>query len=140
MVIVSACLAGQKCNYRGSDTPCPRVKALVDTGKAIAVCPEVLAGLPTPRIPCEQRDGKVMTADGEDMTDVFTRGAQLATDIAQKHSCTKAILKSYSPSCGSGKVYDGTFTHTVVAGNGVFAQSLQDAGIYVESDQEYSEQ
>jgi len=140
MIIVSACLAGKKCNYSGSDTPCPKVKALIDVGEAIAVCPEVLAGLPTPRESCEQHNGKIITKDGKDLTVVFERGAQLALQIAKEKQCTKAILKSYSPSCGSDEVYDGTFTHTIVQGNGVFAQLLKDAGIEVVSDKKTRKQ
>ena len=30
------------------------------------------------------------------------------------------ILKTRSPSCGYGKIFDGTFTDTLIEGNGIF--------------------
>lgn len=131
MKIVSACLAGVKCGGDGSARPCQKVIDLVKHGKAIPVCPEQLGGLPTPRVPAEQRNNKVFTEEGKDVTREFKKGAEEALKIAQLANCKEAILKSKSPSCGSGKVYDGTFSGKLVSGNGVFAELLKRDNIRV---------
>jgi len=112
------------------------VDALVDSGEAILVCPEALAGLPTPRDPVEIRDGRVVTERGRDLTDDFVKGARLVLEICQKYGATEAILKSNSPSCGSGVIYDGSFTGKKVMGDGVTAALLRENGINVTSSDE----
>ena len=110
----------------------------MEQNEAIAVCPEVLGGLPTPRIPSEiQPDGRVLNQQGDDVTEQFVRGAEQAMTICRTHGCTGAILKARSPSCGKGCIYDGSFTGTLVPGNGVFAKKLLDAGIPVMTEEEY---
>lgn len=138
MYLVSKCLAGFPCRYDGKDNLVQEIRALVEAGKAVAVCPEVLGGLPTPRTPCEiQPDRRVLSKRGEDVTEAFVRGAGRAMTICREHGCTGAILKARSPSCGRGLIYDGSFTGTRVAGNGVFAQMLLDAGIPVMTEDDY---
>ena len=138
MLVVSMCLAGISCRYDGRDNLVPKIKALLERNEAIAVCPEVLGGLPTPRIPSEiQPDGRVLNQQGDDVTEHFARGAEQAMTICRTHGCTGAILKARSPSCGKGCIYDGSFNGTLVPGNGVFAQKLLDAGIPVMSEEEY---
>jgi uncharacterized protein YbbK (DUF523 family) len=110
MVIVSACLAGLRCRYDGSKKACEAVMRLVAEGKAIPVCPEQLGGLPTPRLPAEIRGGRVVRQDGVDVTAEFSRGAEEVLKLAKLAGATTAILKARSPSCGSGKIYDGSFT------------------------------
>jgi len=136
MKIVSACLAGVKCGGDGGARPCQKVIDLVKQGEAIPVCPEQLGGLPTPRVPAEQRGNRVFTKDGKDVTREFKKGAEEALKIAQLANCKEAILKSKSPSCGSGKVYDGTFSGRLVNGNGVFAELLKRNDIRVLSEEE----
>ena len=131
MMIVSACLAGFPCRYDGKARPCEQVVELVRAGKAIPVCPEQLGGLPTPRTSCEIRDGRVVDADGRDRTEVFERGARAVLQIAQTYGATEALLQSRSPSCGSGRIYDGSFTKTLTAGDGVTARLLKENGIQV---------
>ncbi len=131
MKIVSACLAGMDCRWDGGSRPCPRVIALVKQGRAIPVCPEQLGGLPTPRSPAEQRGERIVTKTGEDVTALFRKGAEEALRIALLAGCDGAILKARSPSCGSGKVYDGTFSRRLVDGDGVFACLLKKNGIEV---------
>ena len=132
MVLVSACLAGERCRYDGACKPHPAVVALVESSEAVTVCPEVLGGLPTPRTPSEiQPDGRVVDAAGTDRTAVFEAGAREALRIAQEHGCTRAILKQNSPSCGTQLVYDGTFSGTLVPGRGKTAALLSEAGIDV---------
>ena len=96
--VVSACLAGESCRYDGGCSPCPAVQALVRTGQALPVCPEVLGGLPTPRVPSEIRGGRVVAKDGTDVTGAFTCGAEEALQLALENGCTAAILKARSPS------------------------------------------
>ena len=137
MLLVSMCLAGIPCRMDGKAKLVPEIKALLERNEAIAVCPEVLGGLPTPRIPSEiQPDGRVRNQQGDDVTEQFVRGAEQAMTICRTHGCTGAILKARSPSCGKGCIYDGSFTGTRVPGNGVFAKKLLDAGIPVMTEEE----
>lgn len=130
-VLVSACLAGCSCRYDGASRPDEKVKALVREGMAVPVCPESLSGLAVPRLPAEQKAGKVFLADGTEVTQNFRTGAALAFQQAQKSGCRMAILKARSPSCGVGRIYDGTFSGTLCAGHGIFAKMLMDAGYQV---------
>jgi len=140
MKIVSACLAGINCRYDGQSNACPKVKKLVEDGQAIPVCPERMAGLAAPRNPVEKREDSVVTKDGQDLTEAFHKGAQDALEIALLAKCDEAILKSKSPSCGSGEVYDGTFTKTLTQGDGVFAKKLKDHGIKVKTEKEFNKE
>jgi len=136
MKIVSACLAGINCRWDGKSNPCQKVMDLVKQGKAIPVCPEQLGGLITPRLPAEQKGNKVFTKDGKEVTTQFEKGAENAFKIAKQVNCTEAILKSRSPSCGSGKVYDGTFSGKLINGDGVFAKLLKKNNIKVFTEEE----
>ena len=130
-LLISACLMGENCKYNGGNNYLPTVDALKEHYDLIPVCPERDGGLPTPRVPAERVGDRVITRDGEDVTSQYVRGAELALQTAQQHSCTKALLKERSPSCGCGLIYDGTFTHTTVPGDGVTAQLLKEHGISV---------
>ena len=136
MKIVSACLAGVNCKWDGSSRPNKEIMRLIECGKAIPVCPEQLGGLPTPRPQTEQKDGRVLTKTGEDMTAQFEQGAREALRIAQLAKCDEAILKSHSPTCGVGKVYDGTFSGNLIEGDGVFAKLLKENNIKVRTEEE----
>ena len=131
MIIVSACLAGLTCRYDGTSKPCDQVMRLVAEGEALPLCPEQLGGLTTPRLPAEILNGRVLRSDGLDVTTEFNRGAQEAIKLARLASCTSAILKARSPSCGCGNIYDGSFSGVVVNGNGVFAAHCIQNGIEV---------
>ena len=131
MMIVSACLAGFPCRYDGKAKPCAEAVELVRAGKAIPVCPEQLGGLPTPRPPCEIRSGRVIDTSGADRTESFHRGAQAVLTLAQTYGATYALLQNRSPSCGTGWIYDGTFSKTLIAGDGITARLLQENGIQV---------
>ncbi|MFH1588998.1 MAG: DUF523 domain-containing protein [archaeon] len=136
MKIVSACMAGIKCNYRGEASPCKKVIELVKQGKAIPVCPEQLAGFLAPRESAEIVNGKILLKDGTDLTKEFQEGAKKALEIAQQNNCNEAILQSRSPSCGSGKIYDGNFSGKLIDGDGVFAKLLKKNGIKVFTEKE----
>ena len=138
-VLVSACLLGENCKYNGGNN---YVEGLLEDllGKGIgvvAVCPEQEGGLPTPRVPAERVGESVLNKNGEDVTAQFLAGAQTALELAEKHKCKAAVLKANSPSCGCGKIYDGTFTGTLTDGQGVTAQLLRKHGIAVYNEATY---
>lgn len=139
MYIVSACLAGIRCRYDGRCNTDEFVQSLVKEGKAVPICPEVLGGLPIPRVPCEiisHEDPRwVMNRDGEDMTGEFVAGARKTLQIARVLGVKTAILKSKSPSCGCGRIYDGTFTGRLIDGDGITCRLLKDNGIEVYTEE-----
>jgi uncharacterized protein YbbK (DUF523 family) len=135
-ILVSACFLHLGYKYNGEANINERVLKLQEKYEFILICPEVFGGLPTPRVPSEIVGNKVMNSIGEDVTEAFTKGARMALDLAIKHGCRKAILKAKSPSCGKGKVYDGTFSHTTTIGHGVAAKLLMDNGIVVFTEDE----
>lgn len=133
-ILVSACLAGEACRYDGSAAAHPAVLELVRQGRAVPVCPEVLGGLPTPREPMEIRAGRVVSRMGADVSEAFHEGARRALEMALAAGCREAILKARSPSCGSGVVYDGTFSGVLIPGDGVFAAFVKAQGIAVRTE------
>jgi uncharacterized protein YbbK (DUF523 family) len=137
MKIVSACLADAHCNYKGESKPNQRIIDLVKRGEAIPLCPEQLGGLPTPRVPAEIRGDKVFNKNGEDVTEYFVRGAHEVLRIAVLYSCKEAILKSKSPSCGCGLIYDGKFTGNLIRGDGVTTNLLRANGIKVYTEDDF---
>ena len=128
-ILVSACLLGRNCKYNGGNNHCPAVIEYVEGHEVIPVCPEVLAGLGTPRIPIEIVSGEVMTKDGRSV-DAVLRNA-VAQILRENTDADCAILKSRSPTCGVKQVYDGTFSGVLRDGAGILAQALMDAGIRV---------
>jgi len=138
-IIVSACLAGIFCRYNGEVRGDPRIESMVRNHRAVPFCPEAMGGLPTPRTPCEIRGNKVIDNENNDCTIQFERGAEEGLRLARMYGCTEAILKARSPSCGSGTIYDGTFTSTRIPGDGVFARLLKQNGITVRSEEDIDE-
>lgn len=130
-LLISACLLGENCKYNGGNNYIAEVELLRERYTLLPVCPEQDGGLPTPRESSERLGDRVISKGGGDVTAFFLRGAQHARDTACAHGCTRALLKERSPSCGCGAIYDGTFTGTVVEGDGVTAQLLQQHGITV---------
>jgi len=137
MKIVSACLAGINCNYKGESKPNEKIIELVKKGEAIPVCPEQLGGLPTPRMAAEQKEDKVLTKDGKDVTQAFVKGANEVLRIANMYNCKEAILKARSPSCGCGQIYDGTFSGELIDGDGITAALLKRNVIKVYSEENF---
>jgi Uncharacterized conserved protein len=141
MILVSACLCGMNTRYDGENNSNEKVKELLKAGKAIALCPEQLGGLCTPRPPHEISGGngekvlygnaRVLSKDGIDGTSYFIKGAEETLKIALEFGVTSAILKAKSPSCGFGKIYDGSFSKNLIDGNGVTAELLKRNGIKV---------
>ena len=136
-ILVSKCLAGFNCRYDGGNNLVPEIRQLVEDGLAVTACPEQLGGLPTPRIPSERIGGRVVNREGADVTDEFKAGAEAALRIALENGCRAAILKSRSPSCGKGCIYNGQFTGELVPGNGVTADLLLQHGIEVLTEEEF---
>ncbi|TVY04028.1 DUF523 domain-containing protein [Paenibacillus cremeus] len=144
MILISACLVGLATTYDGRDNYREEIASLLKQGKAVLVCPEQLGGLPTPRKPAEIVGGngadvldgkaKVMTADHDEVTQEFIRGAEQTLKIAQTVNAKYAVLKESSPSCGSNLIYDGTYTKNKKAGFGVTSALLQRHGIEVYSE------
>lgn len=130
-ILISGCLLGLKCRYDGKEKKLPEIEKLIELYNLIPVCPEQLGGLPTPRIPAERVKDRVITQAGVDVTKEYQLGAEEALKIAKLYNCKKAILKEKSPSCGCGKIYDGTFSRNLIVGNGVTAELLLKNGIEV---------
>lgn len=135
-ILVSACLLGVCCRYDGRGNPSQSVIDLLgrDDVELIPVCPEQLGGMPTPRLPSERREDRVINRAGEDVTECFHRGAEEALRLAKLYGCEAAILKERSPSCGCGRIYDGSFTGILTAGNGVTAELLLENGVKVNGE------
>ncbi len=136
ILLVSRCLLGCACRYDGKSCPNEKVLALGKEHILIGVCPECDGGLPTPRAPGERRGGRVVTEDGKDVTEPYLRGAEIALRLAKETHADGAVLKARSPSCGCGVIYDGTFTRTLVPGNGMTAELLLQNGIPVKTEED----
>ena len=137
-ILVSACLLGEACRYDGKSKPCEAVIALQEKYSLIPICPEVMGGLPTPRIPSEICGDRVLMKDGTNVTENYRRGAEEALRIARENQCTVAILKEKSPSCGSGLIHNGRFDGGLTEGDGITAQLLKANGIRVLGESEIS--
>ena len=145
-VIISACLLGRNCTYRGDSN----FREWTNQPDApivwIPVCPEIEGGLSTPRPPAEiqQGDGEavldgraqVRMITGEDVTAAYIAGAETAVCRALRYNCRLAILKARSPSCSPGMIYDGTHSGALRPGTGVAAAALRAVGLRVVSDEQ----
>jgi len=137
MYLISACLAGVNCKYSGGNNECDWVKEFMDGRECMLVCPEALGKLPTPRPPAELINGRAIDQNGRDVTENFILGAETTLAMAEQKAeeldeeIKLAILKANSPSCGCGKIYDGTFSGILVDGDGLFTAMLKEKGIPV---------
>lgn len=130
-ILVSACLLGLNCRFDGKNNYTKEIDEFLQDYSVIPICPEIMGGLPTPRVGAERVADRVITADGRDVTEQFRKGAEEVLFLAKKYNVKKALLKLRSPSCGSDKIYDGTFTNTVTEGDGVTAELLKKNGIEI---------
>ena len=135
--LISACLCGTACRYDGLPSTIDELARLCEQGRAFAVCPEVLGGLSVPRLPCERLGERVLSKDGSDVTEPFEAGARKTLELARERGIRLAILKERSPSCGSGIVYDGTFSGRRIAGQGVTAALLRAHGFAVVNEDDF---
>lgn len=150
-IVISACLLGVNCNYKGSASAELLQRPLFFDGAAekfefIPICPEQLGGMPTPRIPSELTasaasviagSGSVVSRESVDVTSCFLKGGSEALRLAILLKADFAVLKSRSPSCGKKNIYDGTFSGVLVNGPGITAQMFLDAGIKVFDEHEF---
>ena len=146
-LLISACLLGIACRYDGRSvegrfgaSSLPLAEALPKLAERytlVPVCPEIYGGLPTPRTPSERVGTRVLMKDGRDVSAEYARGADAALALCRTLGITKALLKAKSPSCGVGRIYDGTFTGTLTDGDGVTAERLSTAGIAVFSENDF---
>ncbi len=139
MILVSACLLGENCKYNGKNNKNFFVIEFLKNKKYLKVCPEQLAGLGTPRLPCEILNKKVISISNEDMTDKFQKGADDTLEIAIINNCTSAILKEKSPSCGVNYVYDGTFSGKLINNMGITTTLLFKHGLKISSEKNIEE-
>jgi uncharacterized protein YbbK (DUF523 family) len=135
-ILVSACLLGVDCKYCVTGVYNEKVVELKEKHNLIPICPEQLGGLTTPRNPVELVEGKAIDKENNDYTKQFQKGAEESLKIAKLLDCSVAILKSNSPSCGFGIIYDGTFSVQKIEGNGVTAEYLSKNGIRVLTEDE----
>lgn len=137
-LLISACLLGACCRYDGASKRHPLAEELAKRHTLVPVCPEQLGGLPTPRLPAERQGERVITRRG-DVTVQYRRGAEETWRLCQMLGCDGAVLKERSPSCGRGTIYDGTFSGTLTAGDGVTAELLAAHGIPVYGESQIRE-
>lgn len=142
MIGVSSCLCGINCKYNGKNNLEPIFLQLLNEGKLVPVCPEQLGGLKTPRVPAEiqedeNKNRKVINKDGIDVTFEYSLGAERTLEILKALGINKVIFRRRSPSCGCGEIYDGSFTGTIINGNGITSELLLKNGIEVITDEEY---
>jgi len=142
-ILISACLLGQPVRYDGNAKlqRHPGLEALLAQDRVVGFCPEVAGGLPVPRAAAEIQSGdgaaviagsvRVTTRDGSDVTRFFLAGAEQALALCREHRIAVAVLTESSPSCGSGQIYDGSFSRNAVAGSGVTTALLRANGIEV---------
>ena len=129
-LLISACLLGENVKYNGKNNK-------IDTSEIakyfefVPICPEVMGGLPIPRVPSERKNDKVITQIGVDVTNNYRLGKDIAINIAKNNHIKYALLKSKSPSCGNDLIYDGTFSHTLINKSGVTAEALKKIGVIV---------
>lgn len=135
-VLVSACLLGADCRYDGKNCFNEDILLLKDKCNFIPICPEQMGGLPTPRVPAEIVNGKLINKEGKDVSLEYNKGRQIALEFAKLNNCKYAILKQKSPSCGCGVVYDGSFSGKLINGNGNTTKLLMESGIKVYPDTE----
>ena len=130
-IAVSACLLGENCKYNGGNNYNEKLARFLEGHEVVGVCPEVLGGLPTPRPTSEIVDGVVRHKDGTSVDNEFRKGAEDSLKIVKETGAALVILQSRSPSCGVGTIYDGTFSKTLISGDGVFVKLLKENGIRV---------
>lgn len=136
MILCSACLLGLRCRYDGKSKGNQKVLELAKSEALVPICPEQLGGLPTPRPQTELKDGRAVRKDGSDVTEIFQRGAEECLKLARLLNAKRAILKQRSPSCGSGQIYDGTFSGKIVEGDGLTTALLKANAVEVLSEEE----
>lgn len=138
-IMVSACLLGDNCKYNGGNNYQEELNRYLDNHEVYKVCPEIMGGLPVPRVPSEIKGEMVINKDNVDVTKEYHKGALKTLEIALKNNIKVAILKDRSPSCGSTSIYDGTFSKKVISGEGITTKLLRENGITVLNENNYQD-
>ena len=135
-LLISSCLLGNNVKYNGKNNYIKEVELLKNKYNLIVICPEVMGGLPIPRIPSEILNDKVINKEGKDVTIHFNKGREEAIKLVNKYNIKNALLKEGSPSCGSHYIYDGTFSGNKIDGVGVTTKKLIELGLDIYSEKE----
>jgi uncharacterized protein YbbK (DUF523 family) len=149
-VMICACLAGKKCRYDGTASGDLRDHETIAACRFVTFCPELFGGLSAPRPPAEIQDSsggeavldgkaRVLNREGDDVTEAFVRGAAKTLEFVQKENPVMIIMKNKSPSCGAGKIYDGSFSGKVIQGYGVAAALLRRHGFTLLTEDDFAE-
>ena len=77
-ILVSACLMGENCRYNGGNNYSEKLQEFIKGHEVVMVCPEVMGGLSTPRLPSEIVGDRVINSGGVDVTNEFVLGAKKA--------------------------------------------------------------
>lgn len=135
-ILVSACLLGDKVRYDGKGQFTPSVYDLKSHFELVLLCPEMEAGLKTPRARIEIRNGKAINENDVDLSIELETASKNILRLCKHLGISAALLKSKSPSCGNKEIYDGTFHSRLVPGSGVLAALLMKNGISVFNETE----
>lgn len=138
-LLISSCLLGVSCRYDGRSVPNDNAKKLSEKFSLVPFCPEIYGGLSTPRVPSERIGERVISKAGADVTDNYNKGAHEGLKLCRELGIEIALLKEKSPACGSNKIYDGTFSGTLVDGEGVLTELLRKNGIKVYGESQIEE-
>ncbi len=141
-ILVSECLyGGRVVRYDGGEVPetHPTFLKWKEEGRLVPICPEVFGGLVTPRPDAQRSGDRIVNCAGFDVTEEFTKGAEEALRLARAEDVVFCIMKQHSPSCGSKEIYDGTFTDTIIPGQGLAVEMLREAGFRVFAEEDMDE-
>ena len=130
-VLVSACIMGENCKYNGKNNKNSAAIHFLKDKEVISICPEVLAGMETPRPCAEIVNGRVVDENGNDVSLEYDKAVAVALSKIQNEEIDLVILQSRRPTCGVNQIYDGSFTGKLVSGMGLFAKALKQKGYHV---------
>lgn len=139
---ISACLLGKECTYKGTSNKINNIEKLMDEIEFIEICPEVMGGLSTPRSPSEITSLNPLTViskEGVVVTSEYKKGAEISLNCLKQSDVNVVLLKHRSPSCGCDGIYDGSFSHVIVEGQGVCAKLLSDNGMVLFHEEQINE-
>lgn len=134
---VSACLLGVNCKYNGGNNEHKELLSFLEGKEVVPICPECAGGLPIPRISSEIRNGRVRNKEEEDVSEAFYKGAEKEIKKLLDEKADLVITQPRSPSCGKGKIYDGTFSKTLIDGDGIFVQMCKNNGLCIKNVDEF---
>ncbi|MGL4742379.1 MAG: YbgA family protein [Sarcina sp.] len=144
IIIVSACLNGEKCRYNGESSPFKLLKELATYIELESICPEVGIGLKVPRdtikIVGDEHNIKIIESESQnDLTSKMIEFSKEKILEYNKRDIDAFILKGRSPSCGikDVKIYKSEEKGAIsIKGSGVFAKYLSENldMVFIEDD------